>query len=175
MAVNTHGGGANTNAHGLKFEQDTSLNATLSKAGYLVVGCKVYCQGAPCALSVPKNLLYTHFLIPRGVDWRERISKKLLPDEALYVDRVKTLFIIEKKFQHSSGSVDEKLQTCAFKKRQYQRLVQGLDIDVEYLYVCNDWFQREEYRDVRAYIEAVGCHIFFQEIPLAVLRLPSCG
>ncbi len=171
MAINTHGGGANTNAYGLKFEQDTSLNVALSKAGYSVIGCKVFCQDAQCALSVPKNLLYTDFLIPRGVDWKERISKKLLPDEALYVDRVRTLFIIEKKFQHSSGSVDEKLQTCAFKKRQYLKLVQGLDVAVEYLYVCNDWFKREEYKDVREYIETVGCHIFFNEIPFPFLRL----
>lgn len=98
MAINTHGGGANTNAHGLKFEQDTSLNAALSKAGYSVVGCKVYCQDTQCALSVPKNLLYTDFLIPHGVDWKGRLSKKLLPDEALYVDKVRTLFIIEKSF-----------------------------------------------------------------------------
>lgn len=98
MAINTHGGGANTNAYGLKFEQDTSLKAALSKAGYSVIGCKVCCRGIQCALSVPKNLLYTDFLIPRGVDWKERISKKLLPDEALYVNEAGTLFIIEKSF-----------------------------------------------------------------------------
>ncbi len=96
----------------------------------------------------------------------------MLPDEALYVGRVKTLYIIEKKFQHGGGSVDEKLQTCVFKKQQYQKLVHGLDMDVEYLYVCNDWFQQEEYEDVREFIQDVGCHIFFDEIPLSFLQLP---
>lgn len=172
MAINTHGGGANTTAHGLKFEQDTSLNAALLKTGYVVVGHDVYCQGTKCALSVSKNSLYTEFLFPRKVNWKERISKKLLPDEALYVSKVKTLFIIEKKFQRCHGSVDEKLQTCAFKRTQYLKLVQGLDVEVEYLYVCNEWFRQEEYKDVREYIEAVGCHIFFNEIPLLFLQLP---
>lgn len=175
MAINTHGGGANTNAYGLKFEQDTSLKTALSEAGYSVIGSKVYCRDTQCALSVPKNLLYTDFLIPRGVDWRERISKKLLPDEALYVVETKKLFIIEKKFQHKSGSVDEKLQTCDFKKKQYLKLVRGLGVTVEYLYVCNDWFSRSEYEDVREYIEAVGCHIFFDGIPLPFLQLPPVG
>ena len=37
-----------------------------------------------------------------------------------------TLFIIEVKYQQVEGSVDEKLQTCDFKRKQYLKLVVGL-------------------------------------------------
>jgi hypothetical protein len=41
-----------------------------------------------------------------------------------------------------AGSVDEKLQTCDFKRKQYLKLVQPLGIKVEYVYVLNDWFKQ---------------------------------
>lgn len=34
--ANKHGGGAKTNANGLRFEQDTSLNTALINAGYRI-------------------------------------------------------------------------------------------------------------------------------------------
>ncbi len=41
MARNTHGGGANTNLHGLQFEQETSLEAAFRENNYSIVDCKV--------------------------------------------------------------------------------------------------------------------------------------
>jgi len=46
-----------------------------------------------------------------------------------------------------------------------------LNLDVEYVYVCNEWFADSKYRDVHDYIYSVGCHIFFNEIPLDFLGL----
>ena len=43
-----------------------------------------------------------------------------------------TLFIIEVKYQQLAGSVDEKLQTCDFKRKQYLKLVNYLGLKVEY-------------------------------------------
>ena len=171
MAINTHGGGANTNKFGLKFEQDTSLSEALINAGYRVVGNNVYSSGERIALIASKYDLYRRLLEPNGIDWTKFISKRLLPDDALYVYETNTVYIIEKKFQHSAGSVDEKLQTCDFKKRQYMKLFTPMGATVEYLYVCNDWFRRSEYRDVHHYIESVGCHLFFNEIPIDFLEL----
>lgn len=42
--------------------------------------------------------------------------KKLLPDDSIYVILNNTFFIIECKYQQVGGSVDEKLQTCDFKR-----------------------------------------------------------
>lgn len=70
------------------------------------------------------------------------------------------------------GSVDEKLQTCDFKKKQYKKLFDPLRIEVEYYYVLNDYFDQPQYDDVFEYIESVGCRFFFNEIPIDELGLP---
>lgn len=45
----------------------------------------------------------------------------------------------------SSGSVDEKLQTCDFKRKQYLKMVHSLGLKVEYVYVLNDWFKNTKF------------------------------
>lgn len=84
---------------------------------------------------------------------------------------MKIAYIIEKKFQNSAGSVDEKLPGCDFKKRIYQKLFKNLNYKVEYLYVLSDWFKQAQYRDVLEYIREVECHYFFNEIPLSFLKI----
>lgn len=101
------------------------------------------------------------------------LSKQLLPDSALIVIVRETLFIIEIKYQQVAGSVDEKLQTCDFKRKQYQKLVKHLGLKVEYVYVLNDWFKKPEYADTLDYIHSVNCHYKFNEIPLSWLGLPK--
>ena len=112
------------------------------------------------------------FLESKGVDWKAKLSKKLLPDDAILVILRETLFIIEVKFQVVSGSVDEKLQTCDFKRKQYLKLVSSLNLKVEYVYVLNDWFKQPGYKDVLEYIHSVNCHYKFNELPVAWLGLP---
>lgn len=174
MTVNIYGGGARTNINGLKFEQVTSLSQALINAGYVVSNSGiVFSKNSeiPIALIAPKHKLYNLLLKPRGIDWSELISNQLLPDEALYNYLTNTVYIIEKKFQNSSGSVDEKLQTCEYKKIQYTKLFEPLNIKVEYIYVCNDWFLKDKYRDVRDYIISKECHIYINEIPLQTIGL----
>jgi len=108
-----------------------------------------------------------------GVNWKPILSKKLLPDDALLVIVRETLFIIEVKYQQVAGSVDEKLQTCDFKRKQYIKLVASLGLKVEYVYVFNDWFKKTEYKDVLDYIHSVNCYYKFNELPLSWLGLPT--
>ena len=173
MPINIHGGGARTNKNGLRFEQETSLSDALYYAGYVVLHDGTVSNGAGERLGMlaQKYKLYSRILEPNGINWEEYISKRLLPDEAFYNYTNRTMYIIEKKFQHDSGSVDEKIQTCDFKKKQYQKLFAPLRIRVEYIYVCNDWFTQSMYDNVHEYIHSVGCHIFFNEIPLDFLGL----
>ena len=81
MAVNIYGGGANTNANGLKFEQETSLSEALNAAGYVLKSNGyVYHSSSlerPIALSA-RNISYISVLESRGVKWREIISKQML-------------------------------------------------------------------------------------------------
>ena len=119
-----------------------------------------------------KHDLYK-FLKTQGVDWRKHLSKRLLPDSTVFVFANKTLFIIEFKYQAVAGSVDEKLQTCDFKKKQYTKLMAPLNIDVEYVYVLNEWFRKEQYKDTLDYIISMNCHYYFDYIPMSKLGLPG--
>lgn len=116
---------------------------------------------------------FYRFLNESKIVWQNILSKKLLPDDALLVIVRETLFIIEVKYQQVVGSVDEKLQTSDFKRKQYLKLVSSLGLKVEYVYVLNDWFKNPEYRDVLDYIHSVNCHYKFNELPLAWLGLPT--
>ncbi len=170
MAVNIYGGGARTNFHGLQFEQETSLEVALQNAGFIVMGSNILRNGQRIGIVGAKYNFIRNILIPLGIDIGV-LSKKLLPDEAFINLNNNTVYILEKKFQHSSGSVDEKLQTCDFKKKQYQKLFYPKGINVEYCYICNDWFLQSSYRDVHEYIHSVGCRIFFDEVPLEFMGL----
>ena len=91
----------------------------------------------------------------------------------MYVIADNTFYVIECKFQKVAGSVDEKLQTCDFKKKQYKKLLAPLNMEVEYIYLLSDWFQKPEYKDVLDYIISVGCSYYFNYIPLSKFGLPN--
>lgn len=119
---------------------------------------------------VPKHDLY-RYLKTQGRDWESVLSKRLLPDNAFVNTTNTTVYIIEVKFQETPGSVDEKLQTCHYKKRQYEKLFEGLNLRVEFIYVLNDWFKKPEYRDTLSYVEESGCRYYFGGIPPADIGL----
>ena len=150
--INTVGGGSQTNSNGLKFEQSTLLDDVLREKGYIIKDCYVYLE-------------------KHNLDYRQFYSKGWEPDDCYISFKNKTAYIIEKKFQKSPGSVDEKLATCHFKLLEYQKLFSALAYKTTYIFVLSDWFKRPEYRDVLAYINLMGCYYFFNEIPLDFLEL----
>lgn len=171
-------GGAGT-LTGLTFERDVDLQDLLiSIPGYEIkkiadsAGKGVFFNDKLVARCFRKHDFY-FYLKEENIDWKPLISKKLLPDDALLVIVRETLFIIEVKYQQVAGSVDEKLQTCDFKRKQYLKLVSTLGLKVEYVYVLNDWFKHPSYRDVLDYIHSVNCHYRFESLPLAWLGLPE--
>lgn len=164
-------GGGNTRT-GLIFEGKTDLRTFLaSQDGYVVDNDIVYYQNKKVAEVFKKHGFY-RFLESIDVDWRSILSKQLLPDDSIYVIINNTMFIIECKFQQVAGSVDEKLQTCDFKKKQYQKLLYRANIEVEYIYLLSDWFRDPRYQDVLDCIVSVNCYHYFEYIPLAKLGLP---
>ena len=170
-------GGGNT-ITGLNFEKEKDFLVILeSTKNYTIKRLEkeklaiIFYEGMEVARSYRKHGLY-FFLKTKGINYEDYISKKLLPDEALYVIINNTLFIIEMKFQIVAGSVDEKLQTCDFKKKQYKKLLAPLNIDIEYIYILDDWFRKPEYKDVLDYIISVDCSYYFQYLPLNKLGLP---
>lgn len=171
-------GGANT-LSGLHFEARTDiktifenipgyeLKSTTDRSGY-----EIWFNQELIAHCFKKHELY-RFLSRYGIQWQDFLSKKLEPDNGLFVIVRDTLFIIEVKFQQVSGSVDEKLQTCDFKRKQYSKLVQSLGWRVEYVYVLNDWFKKPQYKDTLDYICSMNCHYLFDRIPFKWLGLPE--
>ena len=173
-------GGGNTTT-GLRFEQRTDIRQIFENIeSYSIIestnrtGYEIWFNHEKLAYCFKKRELY-RFLEqePYCVNWQEHLSKRLEPDNALFVIVRDTLFIIEIKFQQVSGSVDEKLQTCDFKRKQYSKLVRDLGWRVEYVYVLNDWFRDPVYRDTLDYIHSMNCHYLFNEVPLAWPGLPS--
>lgn len=157
---------------GLVFEGKVDLATFLSKQnGYIVDSDgRVFYDDELVAQIFKKHKFYS-FLKERGVDWRSIISKRLLPDDSIYIIINNTFFIIECKFQQVAGSIGE-LLVCDFNKKQYQKLLSNLNMEVEYVYLLSDWFRKPEYRDVLDYIISVNCRYYFEYIPLQIFGLP---
>lgn len=165
-------GGAKT-VTGLKFENKVNLLTKIAEVpGYEVKGNVIYFRGKVLAYSYPKYALYNEFLAEHGIDYTEYVSKKYLPDEAIYFPEQNTMYIVEMKFQDVGGSVDEKLQTCDFKKKIYQKLFAKLKLNVEYTFILSDYFNKPSFDDAFRYIKEVGCDYYFGELPLSVLKFP---
>ncbi len=135
------------------------------------MGFNIYYNENLVAESFKKHELY-RYLDTLDIDWRSILSKQLLPDDAIYVIYNNTVFIIEVKYQEVDGSVDEKLQTCGFKLKQYQRLFAPLNHNVKYIYILNDWFREDKYRDTLNYIIEMNCKYYFEFLPLHEIGLP---
>ncbi|MBF0398162.1 MAG: hypothetical protein HQK78_15395, partial [Desulfobacterales bacterium] len=105
-------GGGNTTT-GLNFEQKVDFQELIkSIPGYELnkiadkVGLGLFFEHNIVARCFRKYDFYK-FLEEEGVDWKNIISKRLLPDDALLVILQETLYIIEVKYQQVTGSVDE--------------------------------------------------------------------
>lgn len=167
-------GGANTNKTGLGFEKRVDLRKKFEGLkDYSVEGNDLLFEGKIIAKFFKKHGLYRWLSIEHKIDADKILSKKLLPDETIFILKDKKLFIIEMKFQKVSGSVDEKLQTCDFKRKQYTKLLKPANIGVEYVYILGNWFKQQIYKDTLDYILSVNCFYFFEELPFSFLALPN--
>ncbi len=161
-------GGANTNLTGLRFEKDTDLAEALIALGYLVKGEEVTEDNTLFCLLMRKRGLY-RFLRRKNVDYLDYMSNMMEPDECAYFPASNHFLIVEKKWQEKSGSVDEKLAACDFKLRRYRRLFSSIGAGVTMVYLLNDYFKQDKYRDVINYMTESGCEVHFKELPLEIL------
>jgi len=129
------------------------------------------------------NFVADGYGVIKNGDWYKVVKATEVTDEASLKSAISssksvpvivdnTMFILEVKTQNVAGSVDEKLQTCDFKKKQYQKLLSQLNMEVQYIYILDDWFGKPQYKDVLDYIISVGCQYYFNYIPLQKLGLP---
>lgn len=144
----------NSTLTGIAFEKKTDLRTALLNAGYKI-NLTCFCAKNAFIKKMEEKLGSSIYSI-----W----SKKLLPDECLILG--KNVYIIEKKYQQTPGSVDEKPQTVAFKKYQYDKLAKATGLTFHFCYLFNDWFLDNKYTDMLDFIEISGCSYFFNEIPI---------
>ena len=169
MVKNGKSGGSTIT--GLVFEKETDVrNMFLNTNRFELIEDdelydELYLGDDLAVIFAEKHKLY-RYLKERGVKWEDFLSKKLLPDECLI--KGDTIFIVEKKNQETEGSADEKLQTCLFKKEQYERLFSTLGKKVEYIYLLSDWFKKKEYTDTLNFVKKYNCQYYFNAIPIEV-------
>ena len=163
---NKNGGGAKTTENGLEFERASSFRMILEKNGYLIEDYKIYKDGVEVGKMCNKHKLYTKFFTKDEVK-KADISSELLPDEAVMLTDKKIAYIFENKFQTTTGSADEKIQTADFKNKTFKKLFAVCGYEVKYIYILSDWFKRDKYRDMLDYIKSVGCEYYFNEVPIS--------
>lgn len=165
-------GGGNT-ITGINFEGEVDFLTLINKQkGYFVKGHDIFYNEKKVAQAFKKYSFYG-YLKSKGIDWTKIMSARLLPDDAIFVITNNTFFILEIKFQKRSGSTDEKLQTCDFKIKQYRRLLSQLNVEVQYIYILNDWFKASRYKDALDYVINIpGCSYYFNYLPLQKIGLP---
>ena len=153
----TGAGGANTNVNGLSYEDKTNLETlyTVLKTEKIDKKTELKTIKFPnyeiSLINANKSKLYKYL---KSINEKNTTLQPAAgckePDEA-YIDNVrKTIFIIEKKFQQTEGSVDEKIQTGPFKKFHYSQ--QFPNYKIHYIYCLSDWFKRAEYTSVLDYL-----------------------
>ncbi len=159
----TGAGGANTNVNGLSYEELVDLKDKYKSCIWNKIDKidEVEFEGyAHKFIKTNKSALH------RYMKTKGELNQDLIPasgckepDEAYVEPEEKVAFIIEKKFQQSSGSVDEKIQTGHFKAEHYQELFPKYRI--YYIYCLSDWFKRDEYKSPLAYLKKHNVQVFW--------------
>ncbi len=147
----TGAGGANTNYNGLSFEEKTSIESKLEECKYIKKNIKInnrkgyyyennniiyYTKGS-------KNSFKLYF------EKEFKIITYRQPDEAYLIkldDNNYILKILEKKNQNVDGSVEDKLKTGAFNRREYELMInihENIKFKVIY-YFCVSKFLQEK-------------------------------
>lgn len=113
MILGGVGGGSTTT--GNVFEKSSNIFKSLSQRNeFDKKNGKLLFENEVIAEEYNQHNFYT-YLTNKGIDWKKIVSKKLLPDNAIITNS--KVLIFEVKYQQVAGSVDEKLQTCDFKKK----------------------------------------------------------
>lgn len=163
----TGAGGSNTNKHGLPYEALTDLHTE-------------YTIHTLDNMPTPHHNIITFNQAPTKWFWstrqgglfkclKDKVDTSMTPahgcknpDECFINNWDKQIIIIEKKFQQTSGSVCEKIQTSDFKLWQYGRTFP--DYQIIYAYCLSDWF-RENCKAELEYLTLKNVPVFWGSSP----------
>ena len=154
-------GGKNTNFNGLSYENITNITIKLESKEIKKFGKNI--NDIYHMYEINNNIIYR--LIKNGLknflinEYNSKCEKNLEPDECFVNVKNKKIYILEKKFQQVSGSVDEKIQTAQFKFEYYKELYPTFTI--KYAYVLSDWFKADKYKPEMRYLEKYNFAVFW--------------
>ena len=167
----TGAGGANTNANGLSYESNTNLateyvlitpdteTPNISSHSYIK-----FKDSEKVFICANKRDLYKIMSDMNELNTSlSPASGCKFPDEAYINMDDKHVYIIEKKFQQCSGSVDEKIQTGQFKQYHYRKMFPNFQ--VSYIYCLSNWFKRQDYTSVLEYLSENKIPVFWGDDP----------
>lgn len=148
----TGAGGSNTNGNGIPYEKMTELDDRITVISKDKLSTKVKFNGHEKLFVKTKQAQFFKYMedeIDKEIKQAHGCKK---PDECYIDEELKNIFIIEKKFQQTNGSVCEKIQTPDFKLWQYSRTFPNYTI--VYIYCLSDWFKKNciselEYLDIK--------------------------
>lgn len=146
-------GGCNTNKNGLSYEERTNV-CNHTKSYKEEKKHRVFDFDGIKRIQVEKKCLQGYLASEFN-----QMEKSLQPDEAFIDTEKKRIYILEKKFQQTAGSVDEKIQTGLFKRELYEQLYPSYEI--EYAYVLSDWFKADKYLPEMRFNKKYGIRVFF--------------
>lgn len=150
----THG---NSTLTGKVFENKTDLKTSLIKNNIDISN-----------MIFVKQYDFPRYFFEQTKEKMENIfGKKYLPDEAVIFNN--NLIIIEKKYQQSDGSVDEKLQTGFYKLEIFKQCAKKLGLkNTKYCYLVNsDFFNKPKFTThIIPWLKEHNVEVYFDEIPL---------
>jgi hypothetical protein len=158
---------------GQKWEAITTelLLQDLAHEGFEITEGKYYPKAGPKRLEMScsaKNCeLELYFRKSFGNDFAAKHglqspSKKWLEPDVFVVNlAIQKAFVIEKKQQTQTGSVDEKLVTCDFKQLYYETVCEPLGLDIVLFWQLSEWFglEKNHYSFVFDYMQEKRSHI----------------
>ena len=144
----TGAGGAKTNENGLKFEKEISVEKILEEEGFTRT---IFDKTTRTGFFLEKVVDGKRFIFLKQAGFKKYMKKTYgkdldrNPDEAIVVvdeDKSVKVFIIEKKYQNTSGSVEEKLWAAIAIRLEYCHVL-GDGIEVNYGLSLSPWFENQ--------------------------------
>lgn len=169
----TGAGGYKTNYNGLSFEEKTSIEPKLNELKYIKKEIKIkkrkgvyyeYNKGNINIIYFKKNSFKLYF------EKEFNIITYRQPDEAYLIknDNDYILKILEKKNQNVEGSVEDKLKTGAFNRREYELMInihENIKFKVIYCFCVSKFLQDKlksdniKYKNIKKIMDEdkIGC------------------
>lgn len=127
-------------------------------------GFYIFENGKPVCVAYPKKQ-FKKYLNKLGIFPDRLDMPNIEPDNCIINLITKTIYIIEVKFQHKDGSVDEKPQAYLFRQRYFNDLLKSTGMKVKLIYVFSDWFKKEKYNYLRKNMDMDDVKYYYNELP----------